>query len=525
MLKILLLLLMTFSASAQLLEEKLVLAHFMTGDIQKTIINGKPFNGVSSRYADYSKDGSYAAIGGMNQALPFYLEMDRDKTVPLREVVQKELRAAKKYGIDGFHFYYPLVRHDTFMKNYNAIISMFFEVAREEYPEFIMTLCLCNPTGGSQVEKVALWSYHIRNLMKDIGESQNWLKTKDDRYLFFLWCQDGLADVTKDHHWSVNRYPERVAKVADAYRDLAQSIGIEAAYMYDIRFPENDQLVDEVLKHFDGVWSWTDNLGALSHLEKVIDKSRAVNKTFCLTVYPDYYTGKLYNKKPPYRWQRVHPGKASKINRNDYSRHYHNCGLSMVYRQLFEFAVRHDLSVISITSWNDYPEGHHIAPEANHNFAPAVLLEYYKNKWQGRAAISQESLSVFYKKYRSDILPQYNFAIHTKLSVGPEILEDDIEVISILQKAGKVFFNGAYLGQAEPGLSVFRVPSKPGKVSVKVVRESSDVLSVNPPEWITDKPYRTDRFTYMYSSRFDEYFEDIFGDKVNAPALKEYAEE
>ena len=46
MLKILLLLLMTFCASAQLLEEKLLLAHFMTGDIQKTIINGKPFNGV-----------------------------------------------------------------------------------------------------------------------------------------------------------------------------------------------------------------------------------------------------------------------------------------------------------------------------------------------------------------------------------------------------------------------------------------------------------------------------------------------
>lgn len=525
MCKVLFLFLITLGASAQLLDEKLVLAHFMTEDIQKTIIDGKPFNGVSSSYLDYSKDGDYEPMGGMNQALPFFLEINREKTASLDEIVRQELKAAKKYGVDGFHFYYPLVKHAPFMENYNAIIRMFFEVAKEEYPEFKMTLCLCNPTDGTQVEKIALWSYHIRKLMENIGESQNWLKSKDGRLVFFLWCQDGLADAVRDKHWLINHHPERVGDVAIAYNDLARAIGVDAAFMYDIRFPENDKLVDEVLKYFDGVWNWTDNLAVLPHLEKLIEKSRAAGKTFCLTVYPDYYTGKLYNKNPPYNWQRIPARESSKIKREDYTRHYQNCGLSLVYRKLFDFAIKHDLPMISITSWNDYPEGHHIAPEANHNFAPAVLLEYYKNKWLGHEQAVKESISVFYKKYKSDVVPKFNFDIYTKRSVANQSLEDDIEVVTILNEPGTVYMNGEKIGQASKGLNVFRIPSRPGKVTAKVVRGKTEVLVVKPSEWITDKPYRTDRFTYMYSSRFEEYFKDIFGGDINTPQLREYADE
>ncbi len=40
-------------------------------------------------------------------------------------------------------------------------------------------------------------------------------------------------------------------------------------------------------------------------------------------------------------------------------------------------------------------------------------------------------------------------------------------------------------------------------------------------EWITDKPYRTDRLTYGKSTLFDAHFRTLYGD-VEPPVSAEY---
>ena len=504
-----------------LLEKKLVLAHFMTGDIQRSNYKGEVLNGVSANYDKYSPEGSLAAIGGGQQAAPMYMLMARDRTVSLQEAVTQELRAAAKYGVDGFHFYYPLHRGDSFMKRYNAIITMFFTVAAEQYPDFKMTLCLCNPTGGNEVEKISLWSYHIRNLFKYIGESKNWLLTKDGRLLFFLWCQDGLADAVKDQHWLVDQFPQRVKSVALAYKKLAAAIGHDIAYMYDIRFPKNDRLVDVVLKHFAGVWSWTGNLESLPHLKILAEKSKQQQKDFCLSIYPDYYTGKLYTKKKPHQWVRPNKKNIKDLDPTKLERHYQNCGLSLVYRKFFEFAIDEKLPIISITTWNDYPEGHHIAPEGNHNFAPAVLLEYYKSKWLGSEHGIKESVSVFFKKYPLAAKPRHHFELYTKSTAGDPSLEEGIELVTILHGDADVYVNDQWIGLAKKGLFSLRHPFQLGSIKVEIKRQDRVILTLVPALKISDKPYRTDRLTYMYSSRFNEYFEAIFGSGRVVPTLWE----
>lgn len=51
-------------------------------------------------------------------------------------------------------------------------------------------------------------------------------------------------------------------------------------------------------------------------------------------------------------------------------------------------------------------------------------------------------------------------------------------------------------------------------------------ISGTAPEWIrmTDKPYRTNRFTYGYSSQYEHYWKAVFGNMAPITS-KEYNED
>ena len=150
-----------------------------------------------------------------------------------------------------------------------------------------------------------------------------------------------------------------------------------------------------------------------------------------------------------------------------------------------------------------------------------VILDYYRKTWLGEENI-KESASVFYKKYKHDVTPAHNFPIHTKRSIGAKEMEDDIEVVTILKSPAQVFINGKHAGDVQAGIQAVRLPSEPGAVKVEVKRGQKLLFELKPPEQITETPFRTDRLTYMYSSRFDEYFQYIFGSSKQVPTSQSY---
>ena len=199
---------------------------------------------------------------------------------------------------------------------------------------------------------------------------------------------------------------------------------------------------------------------------------------------------------------------------NGVERHYQVCKLSYVFRKLLERAIKVDAAMINLVTWNDYAEGHHLAPEINHNFGFALLLRYYRNRWQGRQDNNRrEEAIVFFKKYRHDVKPQpYAFRVRAKKAAGEESDEDAIEVVTILNRSANLTINGKSMGRVDAGLQVRRIPSEPGRVRVQISREGKAVIDFTTPEAITNKPYRTDRFTYAYSSEFGRIFRELFGD-------------
>lgn len=109
---------------APLLETKLVIAHHMTKQVcggQLEMINEQA----------YRPDGIFKSIGGLYHVLPLlgrvpYASVDAARAF--------EIQAALKLGIDGFHFYYPLVQTNSERdaQSYNRYITEFFAAAHKE---------------------------------------------------------------------------------------------------------------------------------------------------------------------------------------------------------------------------------------------------------------------------------------------------------------------------------------------------------------------------------------------------------
>jgi hypothetical protein len=199
--------------------------------------------------------------------------------------------------------------------------------------------------------------------------------------------------------------------------------------------------------------------------------------------------------------------------------------LSYVYRRLLERAVDLDAQLINQATWNDYPEGHHLAPEINHNFGFPLILKHYERRWRGETGDEPETVTLLFKKYAHTVKPLY-FPVPYRFQKYPENepMDDFIDVVCILNSEAELYVRGQRVASVGRGLSSTLVPSSPGPVSAEVRRAGKPVLSVTAPEWITDKPYRTDRMTYVYSSDNDQAFHAIFGD-VPVPVSDEYAQD
>lgn len=499
-----------------LTSRKLVVAHYMT---EMLYCDGARPGDIWDP-AMYSRMGPAAKLGGLIQTYPMAARFMKDAS--LEESVAFEMRAAMRLGVDGFQFFYPCVLNDKFMRRYGEIIKMFFRMAAERKLDFKLTLCLCDPDKGTEKQKLANWTKHIRDILSETRDSPNWLTTPDGRTIFYLWCPDALSDCV-DAHWQIVKQPERVADVAAAYERLARSVDLGVAYIYHVRWPKDPEHVKAALDHFPAVWGWTDSFRLDDGWEDVAALCRRRKRDYTQTVYPDYYTSKLYTKgKPPEMISRL--DQALRLGRDRLERHTQVCGLSAVYRKLLARAVRTEASLINFVTWNDFPEGHHLAPEVNHNFGFSLILQHYANLWRGRPERNRrEAAVVLFKKYRHDAAVRpFRFDCRTKESFGREAEEDVIEMVTMLNQPAKVVVNGTSCGQVGAGLQVTRAPMRAGEVRVELTRNNQPLLTLTAPEWITDAPYRTDRLTYTFSSEFDTIFRDLFGD-VAPIHSREYA--
>ena len=485
--------------------EKLVIAHYMTDMVPRT---DRPLaRWINPELAD--PQGSTAALGGIHQTIP--MAALHLKNADLTQAVDFEIRAARQLGLNGFQFYYPLTDNTRLLTDaYNPIIREFIRLSDEHYPGFKISICLSHPFTGkptSEAERIAKWSEPVKQLLADTSQSKAWLRTDDGALLLYLWVGDQLAEGVGNLAYN----PDQMNRVGQAYRRFSKAVGTPIEYVYQVRRPEIDPpYLDAILKNFHAVWGWTASEENTEFWDYLAKRCKQAGVLYTQTVYPDYYTSKVYRRgKHDYNF--LTTKQAIEVGAEGLERHYRVTDLAQTQIKLLKRAVKHDVPIINYATWNDYPEGHHLAPEMTHNFGPSLLLRHFKRQWKtGEQSVAQDEAIVFFKKHPHDARPQFPIALKIKSKDKNLAKEDRIELVTLLTEPAECFLNGRSLGTVPAGLRINSIPHEPGPVRVRVVRDEKQIISFKTPEPITNTPLRTDRLTYSYSSAFEREFQKLF---------------
>ena len=423
---------------------KLVIAHYMTDMVPQT---SHPLNRwIDPELADPS--GSTAALGGISQTVP--MASLHLKDADLATAVDFEIRAARQMGVDGFQFLYPLIDNTPRLaRRYNEIIHEFIRQSETKHQGFKVSVCLAHPRTAKQKtedERIALWSPPIRDLVEPTRDSPAWLRSESGALLFYLWVGDSMADGIT----GLAQTPDQIRKVGEAYSKLAEAVGTKIEFVYQLRRPQIDPAyIDAIVTTFPAVWGWTASDENPQFWDYLAKRCREEGCTYTQTVYPDYYTSKVHP-----RGENGHrilsTADALKAGTSGIERHYRVTNLTETQITLLERAIRHNVSIINYATWNDFPEGHHLAPEVSHNFGPSLLLRYFKRRWQSKTpVVEREAAIVFFKKYPAEAQPQFSVSLKV-ISENKNLAgEDRIELVTILKSPARCFLNGQDLGMVE----------------------------------------------------------------------------
>lgn len=493
--------------SLPITDKKLVIAHCMTNIIR---YKGHKFeDSCNPEY--YAPTGNLTApLGGLTQVKALSDSLLQDKT--LEEAVAFEMRTAIASGIDGFQFYYVLG-----LPEWDEIIKAYFRVADQQQLDFKLTLCISHPGGSTEAAKLAELSARLNGIFDAVGRNnKHWLRTPDGRLVLYMWYGEQLADIPADKQGLPDAY-----YMARAYKRLEAATGERFACMLSINEKPSAEKLDQYLDYFPAVWMWTVSFLKDYPGQMVADACKQRNRTFMGSAFNDFYTSKLLKRGT---WDMFHYAKdAVDAGIGKVERKYITTGLSWTFRQMLEFSIRQDVPIINMITWNDYPEGHHLAPEENHNDGFALLLQHYKSEWKKTASpfAGQDLAIAFFKKYRHDVQPRpYNIPVESFQEEALTLAaEDSIEVVTILQQPAQLMINKA-VRQVPAGMAVTRIPLQAGAVQVAIRRNGKVVKQFTAPEPITSKPLRADRLTYSWSTETVRYRRAILGEAPAAAAIE-----
>jgi hypothetical protein len=217
--------------------------------------------------------------------------------------------------------------------------------------DFRLTLCFSHPIGQArQEEKIESFAAPARAVMDAVGrDSSSWLRADDGRILFYTWHPDGLLDRLGTNPWLVRRKPDLVSGIAEAYDQLADAIGVEAAWMYSMHYPDGKgAYINEVIEQFPAIKGWVSNCEEVGQWDYIAKHAQERGTAYSQDVYGDFYDG-----MPKYASSgdgiHLHE-ELEAVTVDEIVRDVHILDLSQNFRAQLERAVEREADLINVAS-------------------------------------------------------------------------------------------------------------------------------------------------------------------------------
>jgi hypothetical protein len=176
-------------------------------------------------------------------------------------------------------------------------------------------------------------------------------------------------------------------------------------------------------------------------------------------------------------------------------------------RAQWERAIRQGADYVQIVTWNDYSESTQIAPSQAHGTAFLDITRYYSSWFRtGKPpAVASDQAVVSHRIHLVGATTSYAHTLMTAPTLGGTSTapRDAAEALVWLTRPATVEVTvgrSTTRFAAGAGVSAFTVPLQPGSVSVRVVRDSRTVLSLDSPHEVVRSPHVQDLQYYAASS-------------------------
>lgn len=416
-----------------------------------------------------------------------------------------EIQAAKKMGIDGFKFPILVATNRYYTDRFIRIITQYVNTAEKRGIDFTFSIQLMlqrNKEKMTEEEMYLTMEKRLGELLKNTKYSSKWLRNNKEEIVIFTKETDDILDET--NKLSVKEFvenPELFVQIKAVFDRLEASSGTEIAFVYESKFPFNVKYNSEILNHFSAV---SQNKYTMAYKKGVVslrELCKRKNKPFIQNVFPDQLSSQMVLKHNN-RKVIENSSTSKKLDLKEVFVRTQCLKLSGTYRELLEDAVKNDVEMIDVSSWNYFDEGSHIAPEAHHGYGYGLLLKYYKQLWLNNDNVKadKEVLMTSYKTYHSDFNKDTNVEVKYGVKFFEVGSEDSIEVVTLLNEPADVFCNGEYLGMAPAGVHAFYVEHRLGSVNVSVKRGSKQIMGYTTPKEIIDEPEKMDWMTYTFTN-------------------------
>jgi len=499
----------------------------------------------------YVPNGVNKLTGGLFEDLPLRaFHAEKGWSV---ESAKKEIELAQEAGIDGIIYFYTV--NDKTSALQNAIVSKLFAAAKEMDRPFYITVAIAprnigrfDPSSDKVEKKASLVTKWLGELLKIVGKDHpSWLRTPNGKIILFThqaaMLGTGVASEVDLAPKFQNRIDEKMDEIADGYYSILNDLSLDACYVFRaapfemytalLKLPD-DQKQEAYRKYLAAAcrnfpflkWFRFDpTTEQLASFERDVNFIKNANRSFVPSIFFDSYTTRKFDDSE----KQIKSPKHLQEPGFDPQKLFARCGytgnstyITTFWNNVLKFAP--DARLIEVITWNDYMEGHGMAPSLNHCFGQNTIVKHFKHIWQtgepptyGTSEFPEEVV-VFYKKYRHDIKPSlFDYPVTEKVDrFVPRAfwekmrdISDQMDVCCFLREPSTVVINGQSF-EAPKGYSMFRVAPNLGAQHVEVVRDGKEIIDFRPTEWTTDKPYRTDRFTFIQSSRWKEIYRKLF---------------